>query len=804
MNNRFTPKSQQALSAAKTQAEGFGHTYIGSEHLLLGIICTECVAARLLDEKGALYTEIHDRVAEISGVGVSASFCAPLTPRCKKIIEGSLVCAKRLGSRLVGTEHLLYSICEENDSVAARILSSLGISTQGLKNEISSFCESASDFSPKGKSDIPSCPTLSLYGRSLNSLAILGKTDPLIGRDKATERLIRILSRRSKNNPCLIGEPGVGKTAIVEGLAKMICDGRVPPELENKIIVALDLTAMIAGTKYRGEFEERMRSVLSEVRANPQLILFIDEIHTIMGAGGAEGAIDAANIIKPALARAELRVIGATTVDEYRKHIEKDSALERRFQPILIEEPTPSEAISILKGLKPRYEAHHGVRISDEAITGAVRLSVRYLNDRFLPDKAIDLLDEACAAVKMRAYTKPECICELEAELSECGKKKEDAIIDGNFSYASELRDAELTLLMRLKNERDKLALCSADSPSVGYEEICDVIEAQTKIPVKRTANEENVQLKALFSSLSKKIIGQSEAIEAVCAAIKRGRLGIKNPNRPCASFLFVGPTGVGKTELAKQICSELFDSKDAFIRFDMSEFSEKHSVSKLIGAPAGYVGYEEGGKLCEAVRRYPYSVVLFDEIEKAHPDIYNLLLQILDEGELKSSQGKRIDFKNTIIILTSNIAAAELSSSVQLGFSKINTDEGATASKDVRELLKKDFSKEFLNRLDDIIVFKPLSRENAREICKIMLNELSQRIKSGIGINIEFCEECVEFALDNGYSKTFGARELRRVITKSFEDTFCEELLSGSLGVGYFVKARICDGKAVYEKLNI
>ncbi|MBQ2809539.1 MAG: ATP-dependent Clp protease ATP-binding subunit [Clostridia bacterium] len=800
MTNRFTPKAQIVLENAKKQAIALGHTYIGTEHLLLGIMCTECVASRLLDDKGALYTSIHDQIIDISGRGVDGTG-ASITPKCKRVLEASASYAKKFGGAFVGTEHLLFAICDEVDCVGARILGALGISIVSLKNDIASISEAISSDKVGARDEIGSSPMLSAFGKSLNSLALLGKLDPLIGRERELSRLVQILCRRTKNNPCLIGEGGVGKTAIVEGLAQMICDGRAPDELSGKIIVSLDLTAMIAGTKYRGEFEERMKAVLGEARANPNIILFIDEIHTIMGAGGAEGAIDAANIIKPALARQDLRVIGATTIQEYRKSIERDSALERRFQPIFVQEPSEREAIEVLRGLRPRYEAFHGVKISDEAILASVKLSVRYLNDRFLPDKALDALDEACASVKMRYSSRSERLRELEGELEECVHEKEEAILDKSFEIASDLRDKEAQIIIEIKNERKRIREAGeALLPMVSEKEIRDIISTQTKIPISSDDDLTLDELRELEGLLQKRVIGQDEAVRAVSYAIKRGRLGIKSPTRPCASLLFVGPTGVGKTMLAKEIARCVFRDKSAFIRFDMSEYSEKHSISKLIGAPAGYVGYEDGGALTEAVRRNPYSVVLFDEIEKAHFEIYNVLLQILDEGELSDSFGKHIDFKNTIIILTSNIGGEEISAPKPLGFGNgafVNQDEA------VKSLLKKEFAPEFLNRLDEIVVFKALSLDSAREICRLMLRDLSTRIKD-IGIELEIDESVIDHLTRLGHSKEYGARPFMRAIINHLENPLSEEILSGKIKRGERILAKF-DGRVIsYERLNI
>lgn len=800
MTNRFTPKAKEALERAREQAKGMGHTYIGTEHLLLGIMCTDGVGSKILDDKGALYTEIYDHVVEISGFGAPNVFDFSLTPRCKRVIEGSASCAKRTQSEFIGTEHLLYSIANESDCVGARVLSSLGISTQGVKNEIHSLGQTILDACDNGDGEISSAPTLSLYGKSLNASAFIGKIDPLIGRDDDISQLVQILCRRTKNNPCLIGEPGVGKTAIVEGLAQKIVDGNVPSELKDKIIVSLDLTSVIAGTKYRGEFEERMRAILNEVRANPAIILFIDEIHTIMGVGGAEGAIDGANIIKPALARGELRVIGATTTNEYRRYIEKDLALERRFQPILIEEPSEQEAIKILDGLKPLYEAHHKIRISNEAILACVKLSVRYINDRFLPDKAIDLLDEACASVKTSDFSPSPKIKELEKKIYECSEQKEEAIIDKNLSLAMELKEKEAELGLELYRLRSSSAISPGDKV-INREDICKIVSKKTKIPLSGIDKKENEGLLSLEGELSQKIIGQGKAIACIVSAIKRGRLGLSNPNRPCASFLFAGPTGVGKTMLAKELANSIFKNSSCFIRFDMSEFSEKHSISRLIGAPAGYIGYEDGGKLCEAVRRHPYSVVLFDEIEKAHPDIYGLLLQILDEGILCSADGKSINFKNTIIILTSNIGAEQILSSSHLGFSGgISAEE---QNHDIRKSLKSVLSPELINRLDEIVTFNTLSFEDTKKICISMLEGFKERAKNA-EVELSFSDDAIDFVAKKGYSKELGARNIQRAIISFFENPFCEALLNGEIKANSSAVARLSDSKIYYECLNI
>lgn len=800
MVNRFTPKARDVLEATKLQSEALGHTYIGTEHLLLGLLSTECVGEQILRDKGASLGKILDYVVDFSPSGDSSSLEASFTPRCKRVLEGALAFAKRTGGKFVGTEHLLYAICSDNECVGGRILSYFGISAQGIKNEICALSEALSRMNSRTDSSLSS--GLSSYGKCLTSPSAIKRADPLVGREKDIKRLIQILCRKTKNNPCLIGEPGVGKTAIVEGLSKMIAEGNVPSELRDKEIVALDMSSMIAGTKYRGEFEERMRAVLNEVRDLDNIILFIDEIHTIIGAGGAEGAIDAANIIKPSLSRGDLRVIGATTTDEYRKYIEKDSALERRFQPVLIEEPSEDEAITILKGLREKYEVHHGVKISDEAISSAVKLSTRYINDRFLPDKALDLLDEACSAIRTSKTDSSDALLSLKKELEICKDKKEDAIIYGDYERASALRDEEAELLVKIAKEKELIKSSDDGSePIISEKEIRDIVCLQTKIPINDINGEDTEALRELQERLESAIVGQQSAIESVSWAIKRGRLGIKASNRPCASLFFLGPTGVGKTELAKQVAKCVFGSCEALIRFDMSEYSEKHSISKLIGAPAGYVGYEDEGRLSKAIRRSPYSVVLFDEIEKAHPDIYSLFLQILDEGEIKDSQGKRISFKSAIIIFTSNIGAWG-ASGVNIGFDM--KEKGAfVKGEQMLSELKRSFSPELLNRIDEIIVFKSLSLEEARKICALMLDDLSKRLKNN-GILIKFDESIVDFVLNEGYSEEYGARNLRRAITLKIENSICEGILNGKIEKEKQICAKLNENGVFYEYMNM
>lgn len=800
MVNRFTPKARDVLEATKSKSEALGHTYIGTEHLLLGLLSTECVGEQILRDKGASLEKILDYVVDISPSGEASDFEAYFTPRCKRVLESALSFAKRTGGKFVGTEHILYAICSDNECVASRILSYFGISVQGIKNEIFALSEAIAKINSRAESSIGS--GLSAYGKRLTSPSALKKADPLVGREDDIKRLIQILCRKSKNNPCLIGEPGVGKTAIVEGLSKMIAEGNVPNELKDKEIVALDMSSMIAGTKYRGEFEERMRAVLNEISESDNIILFIDEIHTIIGAGGAEGAIDAANIIKPSLSRGDLRVIGATTTSEYRKYIEKDSALERRFQPVLIDEPSESEAITILKGLRSKYEEHHGIKISDEAIESAVTLSSKYITDRYLPDKALDLIDEACSRARIAQIDSSEALLTLKKELDICKDKKEDATIYGDYEKACELRDIEAELLVKISKERERIKASEDDStPAIFEKEIRDIVCLQTKIPINEIKGEEIDSLRELQKNLEGVIIGQSDAVESVSWAIKRGRLGIKDSSRPCASLFFLGPTGVGKTELAKQLAKFLFGSSDALVRFDMSEYSEKHSISKLIGAPAGYVGYEDEGRLSKAIRRSPYSVVLFDEIEKAHPDIYSLFLQILDEGEIKDSQGKKISFKSSIIIFTSNIGAWK-ASGVNIGFDMRDNGSYIKGEQMLSEL-KHSFSPELLNRIDEIIVFKALSRDDARKICALMLNELSSRLKNNSYL-IEFDDSVMEYVLNEGYSEEYGARNLRRAITLKIENSICEGILNDKIKQGEAFVAKIGENGLFYEYVNI
>ena len=809
MNIGFTQKAQNSLEKAVRVASEMGHTCVGSEHLLLGLMSEEDgIAARALAEKGVEYDETKSILAENEQTGDPTNLTAAnLTPRTKRIIENAARIAVGMGHGYIGTEHLLLSLCEENGCFANQLIEAQNVSTEEVKKAVLELLGSSSS-SPetenetvqsKSDPDLKNAPTLAKYGRNLCRMAKEGKIDPIIGRDNETARVIQILSRRTKNNPCLIGEPGVGKTAVVEGLAQRIVDGNVPDTLRDKIIVTLDISSMIAGAKYRGEFEERMKSVMQEVMKNKNIILFIDEIHTIIGAGNAEGAVDAANIIKPALARGEMQVIGATTIDEYRKHIEKDAALERRFQSIMVGEPTPEEAEQIMFGLRDKYEAHHKLHISDEAIKAAVNLSVRYINDRFLPDKAIDLIDEASSKKRIASFTPSDEVKELEAKLKSVTAEKEEAIKSENYESAAKLRDEEKKLADEIEAQRASTS--RSTDLVITEDDIADIVTSWTGIPVKKLAEEESTKLLNLESILKERIIGQDEAVEAVARAIRRGRMGLKDPKRPIGSFIFLGPTGVGKTELSKVLADVMFGDPNAMIRVDMSEYMEKHSVSKMIGSPPGYVGYDEGGQLTEQIRRRPYSVVLFDEIEKAHPDVFNILLQILEDGILTDAQGRRVDFKNTIIIMTSNVGAASIIEQKKLGFTDDAKAADAAAEKtraSVMDALKHTFRPEFLNRVDEIIVFNKLGDEDIKKIARIMLSDIIKRINS-LGIEIEFPDEVVSMLAKEGFDPVYGARPLRRAIVRKVEDSFSEAMLRGEIKEGDKVRAELGDGNIKY-----
>ena len=796
----FTQKANDALNGAITAAENLGHTYVGSEHILLGLLAESGgMAYTALSARKVTYSEVEAIIKSSIGIG-SPTVLSPndFTPRAKNIIDTAIIQGRGMGHSYIGTEHILMGIIREGTGAATEILNQLGVQPQDLLNDLTAALGNSGQSSGSARGDSKEksdTPTISQYGRDLTALATQGRIDPVIGRQKEIERVIQILSRRTKNNPCLIGEPGVGKTAIAEGLALKIATGEVPELLRNKRIIALDLTGMVAGTKYRGDFEERIRNAIEEVQKAGDIILFIDEVHTLIGAGSAEGAVDAANILKPSLARGELQVIGATTLEEYRKHIEKDAALERRFQPVTVGEPTEEEAIEILKGLRDKYEAHHKVRITDSAIIAAVKMSARYIGDRYLPDKAIDLVDEAASRVRLRAFTAPPDLKALEDKLKSLNEEMESAVNSQDFEHAAAIRDEKNKLAKDLENERQLWKEKNNRSTGeVGEQEIAAIVSQWTGIPVVQLTQEESQRLLHMEEELHRRIVGQDEAVSAVAKAIRRGRAGLKDPKRPTGSFIFLGPTGVGKTELCKTLAASMFGDENAMIRLDMSEYMEKHTVSRLVGSPPGYVGYDEGGQLTEKVRRRPYSVVLFDEIEKAHPDVFNMLLQILEDGILTDSQGRRVDFKNCIIIMTSNVGAKQIAQSGTgtLGFAP---ESGETMSeKKIREAvmgeLKNVFRPEFLNRVDDIIVFHQLTKENIDEIARRMLSALSKRTKE-LDFDIEFSDKAVEEIGKAGFDPVYGARPLRRAIQQQIEDKLSEEMLEGKLTPG---KRYLCD----------
>ncbi len=805
----FTEKANRALNCAVEIAENLGHTYVGSEHLLAGLVKEgDSVATSVLASKGVTIAAVEEEIRRTIGVGIPTVLTPDdFTPRSKHIIELSLAIARQKNAGYVGTEHLLTALLSEEDSCCAFILSQLGLNSAAVLNEVESPKNKSgySSSSPKnsrsaGKSNTP---TLDKYGSDLTAKAQKGEIDPVIGREKEIERVVEILSRRTKNNPCLIGEPGVGKTAIAEGLAAKIAADEVPETLRNKRIVSLDLTSMVAGTKYRGDFEERIKGCIEETVKADNVILFIDEVHNLIGTGSAEGAVDAANILKPSLARSELQVIGATTIEEYRKYIEKDSALERRFQSVKVGEPTQDETAEILKGLRSKYEAHHKVKITDDAINQAVKMSVRYISDRFLPDKAIDLIDEACSKVRLRAYTMPPEVKEIEKELKDITGEKAAAIDSQDFEGAARLRDKEKELMSRLTAAKTNWKEESAHSfGEVTGNEIAKVVSSWTGVPVSEITREESEKLLKLEEILHERIVGQEKAVEAVAKVIRRGRSGLKDPKRPMGSFIFLGPTGVGKTELCKALGAAMFGDESAVIRLDMSEYMEKHNASKLVGSPPGYVGYDEGGQLTEKVRRKPYSIILFDEIEKAHPDVFNMLLQILDDGILTDSTGRRVDFKNTVIIMTSNLGAKHIASSgSSIGFGENAgklTDEQIKSA--VTGELKKAFRPEFLGRIDEVIVFSQLKKDEISLIAKRMLNELQKRLKT-MDIEMSFSDEVTELVADAGFDRVYGARPLRKALQNSIEDKLSEEILAGSVSAGNKYRCTVINGEAKFEK---
>ncbi len=797
MQGRYTQKAKEVLKRAKEAAATLGNEYVGTDHILLGLtLVQESVAAKALESQGITYHQVMERISSMQRNKQKFYTPTDFTPRAKRVVDLSVREAFHMGTNYVGTEHILVALLRESDIAAVKILVELNVNIQRLYEDIMLML-GESDTQPEGvkgmsslneKEEKSNTETLDKFSRNLTDMAKKNKFDPIVGRENEIERIIQILSRRTKNNPCLTGDPGVGKTAIVEGLAQKIAEGNIPDTLKNKKIVSLDLSAMVAGSKYRGEFEERMKKALDEVKADGNIILFVDEIHTIIGAGAAEGAIDASNILKPAMARGEIQLIGATTLEEYRKHIEKDAAFERRFQPVRVEEPDEKTAIQMLLALKDKYEMHHKVTISDEAIEAAVKMSSRYVTERFLPDKAIDLVDEAASRLRLNAYTAPVGVKELEKRLAEMEKEKESAIKTEEFEKAAEIKKAQDSLRVSLKEAKRAWQVSSDGSDQiVTKDDVAAVVSRWTGIPVQSLKEEESQRLLRLEETLHQRVIGQQEAVKAVAKAVRRGRVGLKDPNRPIGSFLFLGPTGVGKTELSKALAEALFGDENAMVRIDMSEYMEKHSVSRMVGSPPGYVGYEEGGQLSEKVRRNPYSVVLFDEIEKASPEVFNVLLQVLDDGHITDGQGRKVDFKNTVIIMTSNAGARSIAAPKRLGFTSVETAEQSYEymKKGVLDEIKNIFKPEFLNRIDDTIVFHPLEKEDITAIVKLMADVLTKRIQENMGITVSFTEKAIEKIAEEGYDKAYGARPLRRAIQSKIEDTFAEEYLQGSFKTG-------------------
>lgn len=801
--NYFTQKASEVLNLAIKAAENLGHNYVGSEHILLALVKAEGgIAYSVLDSKGVTAESIEQFIKENIGIGTPTRLTPDdFTPRSKRVLDVAFQIARGMLHSFVDTEHLLLALLQEDDSYAVKYINSAGIDEQQLFEQVVNSVGShqTNENTRRGRNAKSKTPTLDEFGKELTAIAREGKIDPVIGRADEIERVIQILSRRTKNNPCLIGEPGVGKTAIAEGLALKIVKGEVPELLANKKLVALDLTSMVAGTKYRGDFEERIKKAMDEVKNARDVILFIDEVHTIMGAGAAEGATDAANILKPSLARGEIQVIGATTIDEYRKNIEKDAALERRFQPVMVGEPTEEETIEILKGIRDKYEAHHKVKISDDAIVSAVKLSSRYIADRFLPDKAIDLIDESASRVRLKAYTVPDNLKEMEKELKSLEEEKASAVRAQNFEQAAVIRDKEKGLKTLLEEEKEKWKNLSAHQiKEITTEDIANVVSAWTGIPATQITKEESERLLKLEDILHERIVGQDKAVSGVARAIRRGRAGLKNPKRPIGSFIFLGPTGVGKTELCKTLAEAMFGDEDAIIKLDMSEYMEKHTVSKLIGSPPGYVGFDEGGQLTEKIRRKPYSVVLFDEIEKAHPDVFNMLLQILEDGVLTDSQGRKVSFKNAVIIMTSNVGASKITDPKNaLGFMGSNADENSNIEQLVMADLKATFKPEFLNRVDEIVVFKQLEKDDIMEIARRMLKSLKKQL-SELGTEVEFTDAAVSAVADAGFDKVYGARPLRRAIQTKIEDKLSELILEQKLGKNCTVDYQ--GGKFVFE----
>jgi len=786
--NRFTARAEQVVRLAHESASEMGHGYVGSEHLLLALVReSDGIAAKVLKRSGVTEEGLRAKIIETVGVGIAGS--APvqgLTPRTKRIIELALSEAVRAGTRYIGTEHLLLGLLREPESIGARLLAAMGVEVTQMYQQVFAGGDPRTKKSaeiPRGNEGArehhPETKTLNQFGRDLTDLAREGKLDPVVGREREIMRMLQILSRRTKNNPVLVGEPGVGKTAVAEALAQRIAQGDVPHSLTDKRVFMLDVPGMVAGTKYRGEFEERLKTALREVHLAGNVILFLDELHMIVGAGSAEGAVDAANILKPALGRGELQVIGATTTEEYRRYIEKDAALERRFQAVTVGEPTEEEAVEILRGLRDKYEAHHGVKITDEAIESAVQLGVRYINDRQLPDKAIDLMDEAASRARLFAQTPPQDIKRLEEDMERLSREKEEKVRAQEFELAARLRDEELALRREWEEIRKKRSMLRAGEQAICAEQVAEVVSEWTGIPVHRITEGERSRLLGLEEILHRRVIGQDAAAKAVARAVRRGRIGLKDPKRPIGSFLFLGPTGVGKTELARALCEALFGDENRMIRVDMSEYMEKHTTSRLIGSPPGYVGYGEGGELTEQVRRNPYSVVLFDEVEKAHPDVFHLLLQVLEDGILTDAEGRRVDFRNTVLIMTSNIGAQKITNRNPTGFSQSNTED-AVESRVMGEV-RQMFRPEFLNRIDETVVFRPLGRGEVLQIAKKLLRETESRLEA-LGVTCTVTDAALELLCERGYDPAYGARPLRRVICRMVEDPVAELILQGEV----------------------
>jgi ATP-dependent Clp protease ATP-binding subunit ClpC len=811
MFGRFTERAQKVLALALEEAVRLGHKDIGTEHVLLGLIREgEGIAAKALQSLGLGLDKIQSEVESLIGRGTEQSggnYTPNYTPRAKKVIELSMDEARKLGHTYVGTEHILLGLIREGEGIAARIMNNLGVSLNKARQQVLQLLGSSemmASHQPSGGNPAANTPTLDGLARDLTAIARDGGLDPVIGRQKEIERVIQVLSRRTKNNPVLIGEPGVGKTAIAEGLAQKIVNNEIPETLRDKRVMTLDMGTVVAGTKYRGEFEDRLKKIMDEIRQAGNIILFIDELHTLIGAGGAEGAIDASNILKPALARGELQCVGATTLDEYRKYIEKDAALERRFQPIQVDEPTSEDAIKILHGLRDRYEAHHRVKITDEAIEQAVKLSDRYITDRFLPDKAIDLVDEAASKVRLQSFTVPPNLKELEGRLEEVRKEKDAAVQSQEFEEAAALRDQEQKLREELdKTKKDWKERQGQLNMEVTPEDIAQVVASWTGIPVLKLKEEETERLLKMEAILHDRVIGQDEAVKSVSRAVRRARAGLKDPKRPIGSFIFLGPTGVGKTELARAVAETLFGDEDAMIRVDMSEYMEKHSTARLVGAPPGYVGYDEGGQLTEKVRRKPYSVILLDEIEKAHPDVFNILLQVLDDGRLTDSKGRTVDFRNTVVIMTSNVGASMIKKNTTLGFTTGDTERKYQDMKDkVMDELKKSFRPEFLNRIDEVIVFHSLEQEHIEQIVSLMTDELRKRLKEQ-SIDFQLTDDAKKILAKEGFDPAYGARPLRRAIQRHIEDRLSEELLKGNISKGDTVNIDSEEGQLVVKRLE-